>query len=89
MFALSTLRGRDSLLSPHMLLGGMARTEASVSMERRRRLEEDAKVMIEALSLTGFVECWFGARCGGIAETGCEVGWALWRWFGVRWALVD
>lgn len=51
MLALSTLKGRDSLLSPHMLLGAMARTEASVSIERRRRLDEEARVKMEALSL--------------------------------------
>lgn len=50
--ALSTLNGRDSLLPPHRDEGASARTEASVSNERRRpRLEEEASVRMEALSV--------------------------------------
>lgn len=51
-FAESTLRGRDSREPPQRDAGASARIEASVSNEcRRRRLEEDASVMIEALSV--------------------------------------
>lgn len=46
-----TLRGRDSRLPPHVDPGASARTDASVSMLRRRRLDEDANVTILALSL--------------------------------------
>lgn len=50
--ALRTLRGKDSRLPPKSEEGARARTEASVSKERRRRrLEEDARVRIEALSV--------------------------------------
>jgi len=49
---LRTLSGRDSRLLPKSEEGAMARTEASVSRERRRRrLEEEARVRIEALSV--------------------------------------
>jgi hypothetical protein len=52
MLALRTLRGRDSRLPPKREEGARARTEASVSMERRRRrLEDEARVRIEALSV--------------------------------------
>ena len=46
-----TLRGNDSRLPPQTELGASARTEASVSMLRLRRLDEDASVMMLALSL--------------------------------------
>jgi hypothetical protein len=50
--ALRTLSGRLSRLPPHREEGASARTEASVSRERRlRRLELDASVRIEALSV--------------------------------------
>jgi hypothetical protein len=50
--ALRTLSGRDSRLPPKMEEGARARTEASVSRERRRRrLEEEARVRMEALSV--------------------------------------
>ena len=48
-----TLRGRDSREPPKREDGARARTEASVSMERRRRrFEEEASVRIEALSVS-------------------------------------
>ena len=50
--ALSTLRGSDSRLPPNRDDGASARTEASVSKERRRRcLDDEARVRIEALSV--------------------------------------
>ena len=54
MLPLRTESGRDSLLSPQTLRGAMARTDASVSMDLRRRFEELASVMIEALSVSKF-----------------------------------
>jgi len=52
MVALRTLRGRLSRLPPNREEGARARTEASVSIDRLRlRLEEDARVRIEALSV--------------------------------------
>ena len=52
MLALSKLKGRLSLLPPHTEEGASARTEASVSIDRRRRrLLDDASVRIEALSV--------------------------------------
>lgn len=51
-FALSTLKGRLSRLPPQSEDGASARTEASVSMDRRRRrLLEEASVRMEALSV--------------------------------------
>ena len=50
MLALRTLSGRDSQLPLKREEGPRARTEASVSIEQRRRLE-DARVRIEALSV--------------------------------------
>ena len=53
MLALSTLSGRLSRLPPHSEEGASARTDASVSMERRRRLLlDDARVRIDALSVS-------------------------------------
>ena len=50
---LNTLNGRDSLLPPKIEEGASARTEALVSRElRRRRFEEDARVSIDALSVS-------------------------------------
>lgn len=50
--ALKTLSGRDSRLPPKSEEGARARTEASVSKERRRRrLEDDARVRMDALSV--------------------------------------
>lgn len=52
MVALSTLSGSDSRLPPHREEGARARTDASVSKERRRRrLDEDASVRVDALSV--------------------------------------
>jgi hypothetical protein len=52
ILALSTLRGKLSRLPPQTEDGARALTEASVSIERRRRrLLEDARVKIEALSV--------------------------------------
>jgi hypothetical protein len=87
--ALRMLRGRLSRLPPHKDDGARARTEASVSMERRRRrLLEDASVRMEALSVRRLlaVADWYvvgfvaGARCAGIAEAGDAVGkgWLNW-----------
>jgi hypothetical protein len=51
MLPLSTLSGRLSRLPPKTEEGARARTEASVSIERRRRrFEDDASVRIEASS---------------------------------------
>lgn len=53
MLALSTLSGRLSRLPPQTEDGARARTEASVSIDRRRRrLLEDASVKMEALSVS-------------------------------------
>jgi hypothetical protein len=53
IFELSTLRGKLSLLPPQRDEGASARTEASVSMDRLRRLLlEEASVRIEALSVS-------------------------------------
>ncbi len=47
-----TESGRDSRLPPHREEGARARTDASVSKDRRRRrFEEDARVRMEALSV--------------------------------------
>ena len=52
MLALKTDRGRDSRLPPHSDEGAIARTDASVSKDRRRRrLLDDASVKIDALSV--------------------------------------
>lgn len=52
MLALRTLSGRLSRLPPNKDEGAKARTEASVSIERRLRLfEEEARVRIDALSV--------------------------------------
>lgn len=50
--ALRTLRGSDSRLAPKRDEGARARTDASVSRERRRRrLDEEASVRMDALSV--------------------------------------
>ena len=46
-----TLRGRDSRLLPQTEFGARARTEASVSMLRLLRLEDEASVRMLALSV--------------------------------------
>lgn len=47
----STLSGSDSRLPPNTEDGASARTEASVSIDRRRRrFEDEASVRIDALS---------------------------------------
>jgi hypothetical protein len=52
IFAERTERGRDSREFPHTEEGAMARTDAFVSRElRRRRFDDEARVRIEALSL--------------------------------------
>ena len=52
MFAERTDRGRDSREPPKREEGARARMEALVSRElRRRRLDEEARVRIEALSV--------------------------------------
>jgi hypothetical protein len=79
---LRTLRGRDSRLLPQSEDGARARTEAFVSKElRRRRFEEDARVIIEASSLrTPFAVAatklfGFGAKWLGTADAGGEIGY--------------
>lgn len=88
MLALRTLNGSDSRLPPHSDEGARARTEASVSKDRRRRrLDEDASVRIEALSVrrllavaVAYVVGWpvalppEGVRWAGMAEAGEVVG---------------
>jgi hypothetical protein len=50
--ALKTLSGKLSRLPPHNDDGASARTEASVSKDRRlRRFEDDASVRMDALSV--------------------------------------
>lgn len=87
MFALSTERGSDSRLPEKSDDGANARTEASVSKDRRLlpRLE-DASVRIDALSVNRlfavaelYVMGWWallpdGTRCAGIADAGEVVG---------------
>jgi hypothetical protein len=52
IFALRTLSGRLSRLPPQRDEGARARTDASVSRERRRRrLLDDANVRMDALSV--------------------------------------
>ena len=86
MFALRTLSGKLSRLPPHSDEGASALTEASVSKERRRRrLLEEARVRIDALSVRRLfavavlyvVGCpgpMPGARWEGIADAGDAVG---------------
>lgn len=80
---LSTLNGRLSRLPPHTDDGASARTEASVSIDRRlRRLLDDANVRIEALSVsrpfavaaTYVLGLPVGVRWGGIADAGVVGG---------------
>jgi hypothetical protein len=53
MFALRTLNGRLSRLPPNSEDGAKALIDASVSMDLlRRRFDDDAKVKIEALSVS-------------------------------------
>src|SRR4051812_46833836 len=94
MFELSTLNGKDSRLPPHSDDGASARTEASVSKERRRRrLDEDARVSMDALSVSrllavavAYVVGWpvalapDGVRWAGMADAGDVVGngWSKW-----------
>jgi hypothetical protein len=97
MVAESTLSGRDSRLPPQRDEGARARTEASVSKERRRRrLDEDASVRIEALSVSRLlaVAVVYVVRCGfapetwaGMADAGDEVGngWLNWRACELEW----
>ena len=80
---LRTLSGNDSLLPPNNDDGARARTEAFVSTElRRRRFDDEARVMIEALSVRTlfavavlYVAGWPPelrfTRCGGMADAGC------------------
>ena len=77
-----TLRGRDSRDPPNIEDGAKARTEAFVSSEFRLRLfEDDARVNIEALSVSkllavavvyvaGLPPCWI--ICDGKAEAGVD-----------------
>lgn len=84
--ALRTLSGSDSRLPPKIDDGARARTEALVSSEfRRRRFDEEARVMIEALSVRRslavavlYVAGWpplaAFARWEGIADAGGDDG---------------
>lgn len=86
MLPLRTLSGRLSLLPPQREEGASARTEALVSREWRRwRLDDEARVRMEALSVRRlfavavvYVVGWplfeSGARWEGIAEAGGEEG---------------
>ena len=56
MFALSTLNGRDSRLPPKLELGARARTEAPESILRLLRFEDEAKVIMLALSAVRLLE---------------------------------
>lgn len=87
--ALRTLRGRLSRLPPQSDDGARARTDASVSIDRRRPLLlDDAKVRMDALSVSrllavaeAYVVRWFdGMRCAGMADAGEAVGngWLNW-----------
>ena len=78
-----TLSGSDSRLPPQTDEGARARTEAFVSSEfRRRRFEDEARVKMEALSLSILFAvapwydwgCDWGFRWGGMAEGGGDVG---------------
>jgi hypothetical protein len=92
MLALRTLRGRLSRLPPHSDDGASARTDASVSSDRRRRrLLDEASVRIEALSVKRLLAVAVvyvvgcpgvedvGARWDGIADAGV-VGKGWWYW---------
>lgn len=83
MFVESTERGRDSRELPQTEDGAMARTEAFVSRElRRRRFEEEASVRMDALSVSKLpavaaakvAGCrWLGtAEAGGLTGYWCE-----------------
>ena len=83
MFALSTLSGKLSRLPPQSEDGARARTEASVSKDRRRRrLLDDASVRMEALSVSKLFAVAVvyvvggppGARWAGRADAGEAVG---------------
>lgn len=83
MLALRTLSGRLSRLPPQSDEGARARTEASVSIDRRRpRLLDEARVKMDALSVRRllavavvYVVRWFGGmRCDGIADAVEVVG---------------
>lgn len=53
MLALNTLRGKDSREPPQSEEGARARTDASVSKDRRRpRLDDEARVKMDALSVS-------------------------------------
>jgi hypothetical protein len=80
MFVESTESGRDSRELPHTEDGAMARTEAFVSSEfRRRRLEEEASVRMDALSVSRLPAVAAakvaGCRCEGTALAGGETGY--------------
>lgn len=83
MLALRTLSGRLSRLPPQTEDGARARTDASVSIDRRRRLLlDDARVRMDALSVSSplavaavyVLGMPVGARWAGIADAGELVG---------------
>ena len=71
-----TLRGSDSRLPPHVDPGARARTDASVSMLRRRRLEDEASVSMLASSV--MTDDWCGSllavKWRGMAEGALKAG---------------
>ncbi len=83
---LNTLKGKDSLLPPNIDEGASARTDALVSSEfRRRRFEDEARVIMDALSVSRslavavlYVAGWppleWPAKCEGIADAGGDDG---------------
>jgi hypothetical protein len=84
-----TLSGSDSRLPPQSEEGAMARTDASVSKERRRRRwEDDARVRIEALSVRRLLAVAVAYVVGlaapdtwaGMAEAGVVVGKGWLKW---------
>jgi hypothetical protein len=101
MVAERTLNGKDSRLPPQSEDGARARTEASVSKERRRRrFDDDASVRIDALSVSRLlavatayvVGCPSvlpdGSKCGGTAGAGDVVvgkGWLKWIAWELDW----
>jgi hypothetical protein len=74
-----TLSGSDSRLPPQTDEGGMARTEASVSMLLRRRFEDEASVRMLALSVS---------RLLAVAEL-YVLGCASDRWRGMAEAVME
>jgi hypothetical protein len=80
-----TLNGRDSRLPPQTEPGARARTDASVSMLRRRRLEDEASVTMLASSVRR-VDEWgslFVVRWRGMAEGALKAGETGYWWLNI------